>query len=140
MKIKLLNPECRPSYANEGDAGLDLRANIPDRMSLWPNMQATIGTGVIAAIPHGYFGLLLPRSGLGTKGIRLLNTAGVIDSKFRGEIMAKIENVGAHPISIEPHDRFVQLLIIPVQHVEIEEADELDETGRTNGFGDSGVK
>lgn len=140
MKIKRLNPNTPiPKYASEGDAGLDLCANLDAALTIYPNEKFTIGTGIACEIPKWHFGLLLPRSGLGTKyDVRLANTAGVIDSKYRNEIKAVIRNCGTEPLTLQPQERFVQLIVTPYLHVTIEDAEELEQTDRGEGFGSSG--
>ena len=138
MKIKLLNDTPTPTYAKPGDAGLDLVSSID--VTIYPNEVQKIGTGIKCAIPTGHVGLLLPRSGLGSRGMTLANTVGVIDSSYRGEIIAMCRNTGDDAIEIKKGDRFVQLLIMPVVQVEFEQVDELDETERgEGGFGHSGT-
>lgn len=141
MKIKRLNKNLPlPCYANDGDAGLDLCANLDEPLTIYPGEKFTIPTGIAVEIPQFHYGLLLPRSGLGTKfDIVLANTAGVIDSKYRGEIKAIVRNRGTEPYVLKPMERFVQLIIQPYLKVTIEDVEELEETDRgANGFGSSG--
>ena len=140
MKIKLVRNGIPPKYAKIGDAGLDLMAAIDKPIALYPGEQKRIGTGLCMEIPEGCVGLMLPRSGLGIRGLTLINTCGVIDSGYRGEVIAVCQNNGVDKIEIAPGDRFVQLLIMPFCRVPIEVVDELSDTTRgTGGFGHSGV-
>ena len=103
--------------------------------------QVQIDTGVIAEIPEGYVGLLIPRSSLGAKGLRLVNTIGVIDSDYRGEIMAIVENTSDVPFTIDRGERFVQLVVVPCPYMKVEEVElgNLSETERGDGgFGSTG--
>ena len=140
MKIKLVRNGIAPKYAKIGDAGLDLMAAIDKPIALYPGEQKRIGTGLCMEIPEGCVGLMLPRSGLGIRGLTLINTCGVIDSGYRGEVIAVCQNNGVDKIEIAPGDRFVQFLIMPFCRVPIEVVDELSDTTRgTGGFGHSGV-
>ena len=129
-----------PRYAKPGDAGLDLYAS--ETMVLQPQERGLVGTGIAIALPEGYAGFVQPRSGLAVKaGLSIVNTPGLIDSGYRGEIKVIAINTDPEtPISIERGDRIAQLVIQKVPSVEIVEVDELDETERSaGGFGSSGV-
>lgn len=134
-------PGFEPTYAHEGDAGADLRANIVRPVEIAPGVSEWIGTGVKVAIPTGYVGLLFPRSGLGCKhGICLANGTGVIDSGFRGEIRAKLLNLGGEPYTVYPRDRIAQLVVVPFLSVSFVRALELPDSERgTGGYGSTGV-
>jgi len=129
-----------PAYAYPGDAGLDLRA-----ASDWviaPGERALIPTRLQVAIPEGFAGFVLPRSGLAARaGLTLVNTPGLIDSHYRGEIVIIALNTDKHqPIRIAHGDRIAQLVILPVPLIALEEVEALDETERSEkGFGSSGV-
>lgn len=141
MKIKLLRNGIAPKYAKPGDAGLDLMAAIDKPIALYPGEQKRIGTGICAEIPEHHVGLLFPRSGLGIRGLTLINTVGIIDSSYRGELIAVCQNNGVDKIKLEPGDRFVQLIVMPFCRVAIEVVDELSDTDRgAGGFGHSGVQ
>ena len=141
LPIKRLDPTVElPSYAYEGDAGLDLRSN--EDVTLAPFERRLISTGLAIAIPEGYAGFVQPRSGLALKqGLSMANTPGLIDAHYRGEL--KICAINLDPkVSIEVHrgDRIAQLVIQKVPVVQLQEVDELDETDRgAGGFGSSGV-
>ena len=140
LKIQRINKELPlPQYAYPGDAGLDLSAAEP--VEIKPGERALIPTGIALAIPEGYAGFVQPRSGLALKqGLTIVNTPGLIDSHYRGELKIIALNTDKHnTIKIERRQRIAQLVIQPVPLVIIEECDTLDETERsTGGFGSSG--
>ena len=130
-----------PSYAHAGDAGMDLRST--ETVTLQPLERRLVSTGLAVAIPDGYAGLVLPRSGLALKkGLCVANAPGLIDAHYRGEL--KVIAINADPenaVTIEAGDRIAQLVIQRVPEVQIVEVDELDDTDRgTGGFGSSGVR
>lgn len=129
-----------PAYAHEGDAGLDLYAS-EDR-TLEPGERGLIGTGIAVAIPAGHAGFVQPRSGLAIKqGLSLVNTPGLIDSHYRGEIKLIAINLDpTTPIAIKRGAKLAQLVIQRVERMSLVEVDELDETMRgAGGFGSTGV-
>ncbi len=140
LKLKKLDEELpTPAYANPGDAGLDLYA--AKDVSLQPGQRAMIPTGIAIAIPQGYAGFVQPRSGLAAKqGFSIVNTPGLIDSGYRGEIgVIGLNTDTQNEIVIARGDRVAQLVIQEVPVVELLEVDELDETERSSGgFGSSG--
>lgn len=139
MRVKLDHPKCKPFKKHHYDAGFDLvNANV--EVKLGPFQSEVIHTGVYAEIPEGYVGMLHLRSSLGAAGAVLKNTVGIIDSHYRGEIMAMVFNGASDKqIIIEQYQRFAQLVIVPVFLPEIEVVDELTETQRgTGGFGSTG--
>ncbi|MDY2776893.1 MAG: dUTP diphosphatase [Collinsella sp.] len=142
VNIKRLDPSVElPSYAYEGDAGLDLRAN--GTFDIAPLTRALIPTGLAIAIPDGYAGFVQPRSGMALKrGLSIANTPGLIDAHYRGELKVIVVNLDAtEPIHIEKGERIAQLVIQQVPVVRLTEVDELDETDRgEGGFGSSGSK
>lgn len=131
-----------PIYAHEGDAGADLRASIEEPVTIQPGASEWVGTGVRVEIPHGHAGLQFPRSGLGCKhGICLANGTGVIDSGYRGEIKAKLLNLGTEPFTVKPGDRICQLVIVPYTKAKFWTVKELGESDRgTDGYGSTGVE
>lgn len=141
LPIKRLDPSVElPSYAYDGDAGLDLRSN--EDVTLEPFERRLVATGLAIAIPDGYAGFVQPRSGLALReGLSMANTPGLIDAHYRGELKVCAINLDPHkPIHIERGERIAQLVIQKVPLVELEEVDELDETDRgCGGFGSSGV-
>ncbi len=141
LLIKRLDPTVElPSYAYEGDAGLDLCANAD--ITLSPHERALIPTGLAVAIPEGYAGFVQPRSGLALRaGLSMANTPGLIDAHYRGELKVCAVNLDdKKDICIERGERIAQLVIQQVPFVSLVEVDELDETDRgAGGFGSSGV-
>ena len=128
-----------PTRAHDGDAGLDLYAC--ERAHLGPGERWSVGTGVAAEIPDGHAGLVLPRSGLAREhGISLVNSPGLIDSGYRGEIrVLLINNDPADIFRVAPGDRIAQLLIVPFAMAEPVEVEALAESVRGGGgFGSSG--
>jgi len=129
-----------PGYAHEGDAGLDLYA-AEDRI-LQPFERALIGTGVAVAIPDGHAGFVQPRSGLAIrKGLSFVNTPGLIDAHYRGEIKLVAVNLDpANPLEIARGEKIAQLVIQRVEHALLQEVADLDSTVRgEHGFGSTGV-
>lgn len=141
VPLKRLDPSVElPSYAYEGDAGLDLRSNID--IDLAPFERALIPTGLAIAIPDGFAGFVQPRSGLAIKrGFSIVNTPGLIDAHYRGELMIIGINLDSREsIHIARGERIAQLVIQEVPTVNLVEVEELDETDRgSGGFGSSGV-
>lgn len=141
LRLKKLDAELpTPKYANPGDAGLDLYS--AEDVTLKPGERAMIATGIAIAIEPGYAGFVQPRSGLAAKqGFSIVNTPGLIDSGYRGEIKVIGLNTDNHnDITINRGDRVAQLVIQEVPFVEILEVTELDETARSDGgFGSSGL-
>ena len=141
LPIKRLDPTVElPSYAYDGDAGLDLRSN--EDVTLAPFERRLVGTGLAIAIPEGYAGFVEPRSGLALReGLSMANTPGLIDAHYRGELKVCAINLDpSKSIHIERGERIAQLVIQQVPVVSPLEVDELDETDRgAGGFGSSGV-
>ena len=124
--------------AYSGDAGLDLSAC--DRIELGPGERALVPTGLAVAIPEGYAGYVQPRSGLAAKhGISIVNTPGLVDSGYRGELLVNLVNTDARePFVVEPGMRIAQLVILELPEVELVEVDELPDSERgVRGFGSS---
>jgi len=127
-----------PARAYDGDAGLDLAAS--ERVVLAPGERATVGTGLAIAIPEGHAGFVQPRSGLAAKsGITIVNTPGLVDSGYRGELKVILLNTDEHEaFVVEPGMRIAQLVVMPVPVVDPVEVDELPESERgVRGFGSS---
>lgn len=141
LPIKRLDPSVElPSYAYEGDAGLDLRSN--EDVTLAPLERRLVSTGLAVAIPDGYAGFVQPRSGLALReGLSMANTPGLIDAHYRGELKVCAVNLDAEkPVHIERGERIAQLVIQKVPAVCLREVSELDETDRgSGGFGSSGI-
>lgn len=129
-----------PRQAYDGDAGLDLAAC--EQVTLGPGERALVGTGLAVAIPEGYAGFVQPRSGLATRhGISIVNTPGLVDCGYRGELKVALINTDAREaFTVEPGMRIAQLVILPVPPVQLVEVDELPESERgVRGFGSSAV-
>jgi dUTP pyrophosphatase len=127
-----------PEQAYAGDAGLDLATC--ERIELGPGERAVVPTGLAVAIPEGYAGFVQPRSGLAARqGISVVNSPGLIDSGYRGEIRVVLLNTDTtHTFFAEPGDRVAQLVVLPIPGLEVVEVDELPETERgVRGFGSS---
>ena len=128
-----------PRYAKQGDAGADLYA--AEDVSLEPGARAAVPTGISVAIPEGYAGLVLPRSGRALKeGLGLANSPGLIDSGYRGEVKVVVVNLDASsPIDIRRGDKIAQLVIQEVERAEWDVVDDLPDSPRgEGGFGSSG--
>jgi dUTP pyrophosphatase len=129
-----------PTRAYDGDAGLDLAAC--ERVELGPGERATVGTGLAVAIPHGYAGFVQPRSGLASRhGITIVNTPGLVDSGYRGELKVILLNTDSRePFVVEPGMRIAQLVVMQVPGVDPVEVAALPESERgVRGFGSSAV-
>ena len=129
-----------PERAYAGDAGFDLAAC--ERVELEPGERATVGTGLAVAIPEGYAGFVQPRSGLAARhGITIVNTPGLVDSGYRGELRVILLNTDSREaFIIERGMRIAQLVVVPTPEFELLEVDELPESERgVRGFGSSAV-
>jgi dUTP pyrophosphatase len=129
-----------PERAYAGDAGLDLAAC--ERVELSPGARAIVGTGLAVAIPDGYAGFVQPRSGLAARhGITIVNTPGLVDSGYRGELRVILLNTDmAQTFVVERGMRIAQLVVVPTPEFELLEVDELPESERgVRGFGSSAV-
>jgi dUTP pyrophosphatase len=140
LAIKLLDPEIPvPRYQHPGDAGLDLPSRVD--LILEPGQRALVPTGLAVAIPPGYAGFVLPRSGLAIKhGITMVNAPGLIDSGYRGELSIILLNTDRiEPFTINRGDRIGQLVVQRVEEVNTIIVDDLDDTTRgSGGFGSTG--
>lgn len=141
VPLRALDPDLPlPTYAYAGDAGVDLRSTRDE--VLRPFERRLVPCGVALALPRGYAGFVLPRSGLAAKhGVSLVNAPGLIDSDYRGEVCAVLVNLDPHePFAIKRGDRIAQLVIMPVPPVSFEATADLSDTERgSGGFGSSGV-
>ena len=127
-----------PARAYEGDAGLDLSAC--ERVTLGPGERALVPTGLAVAIPEGFAGFVQPRSGLAAKhGISIVNTPGLVDSGYRGELLINLLNTDPREtFVVEPGMRIAQLVVVALPKVALVEVDELPESERgVRGFGSS---
>ena len=140
LLVKLLDERLPiPQYSHPGDAGLDLSSRID--VEIEPGERAMVPTGLAIAIPHGYAGLVLPRSGLSARhGIGLVNSPGLIDSGYRGEVAVLLINTDKRqPFRIKHGDRIAQLMIQKVEEVTVIPFDDLDDSHRGGGgFGSTG--
>jgi dUTP pyrophosphatase len=138
LRVKRITPGAKiPVYHHPGDAGMDLFA--AEEVSLAPGEVKAVPTGIKMAIPDGYVGLIWDKSGLSLQGVHRL--AGVVDAGYRGEVKIVMANLTKEPFVFKPGQKAAQMLIQPVQAVEIVEAGEadLDETSRgAGGFGSTG--
>jgi dUTP pyrophosphatase len=141
IKIKVLEEGLTvPRYAHPGDAGLDLPSRAD--MVLEPGQRAMVPTGIAVAIPAGFAGFVLPRSGLAARhGISLVNSPGLIDSGYRGEVSVVMINTDrSAPFQIQRGDRIAQLVIQKVEEVSVSQVQDLDDTSRgEGGFGSTGL-
>lgn len=138
MKYTLAPGATAPTRATEGAAGYDLTAKKP--ATLIPGERALVSTGVSLALPAGLAASVRPRSGLAANhGITVLNTPGLIDPDYRGEIKVILYNAGNEPFRVNRGERIAQLTFEPIITPELEQVDCLDETERgTGGFGSTG--
>ena len=141
VQLKMLDPEMpAPTYAQEGDAGADLRSTVD--LQLAPGERALIPTGVALALPAGYVGLVHPRSGLAARhGITVVNAPGTVDSGYRGEIKVCLLNTDTETsFSISRGDRIAQLVIQRYATADFVLTEELSESTRgAGGFGSTGT-
>ena len=141
INIKKLNPNAIiPTRGSEYAAGYDLYACSEIAIDIAPHSTVKVGTGLAVEIPHGYFGAIFARSGLATKrGLRPANCVGVCDEDYRGEYIVALHNDTDEFMSIEPHERIAQLIVMPYLSVEFNEVNELSDTERgSGGFGSTG--
>ena len=129
-----------PYYATEGAAGLDPHACLEEPLTIPVGERAVVPTGLAAAIPEGYVGIVAVRSSLGVRrGVTLPNSIGVIDSDYRGPLGVALCNLGEAAYTVFPGDRVAQLVVLPVARMEVQLVDELEETARGGGgFGSTG--
>ncbi len=129
-----------PMYATEGSAGMDLRANLENTITIQPFDRVLISTGLKIALPVGYEAQIRPRSGLALKkGITVLNTPGTIDADYRGDIGIILINLGKEAVKIEPGERIAQMIINKYETITWKEVDSLEKTERGDGgFGSTG--
>jgi len=142
LKIKKLNDHATiPTRGSDGAAGLDLYACLDAPITLEPRGLYKIPTGIAIALPDkNTVALVFARSGLGVKhGISLSNAVGVIDSDYRGEIMVGLCNLSDDSYTLQPNERFAQLVVMPVLGMEVVQTDDLGDTSRgEGGFGSTG--
>ena len=142
MKVKIVNHSrfALPEYQTPLSAGLDIRANIEESVTLGPLERAMIPTGLFVELPEGYEMQIRPRSGLAAKhGITVLNSPGTIDADYRGEIKVILVNLSNNPFTIEAGKRIAQMIVARYEQVEWQAVEELGATERgAGGFGSTG--
>lgn len=142
MKVKIINRShhALPSYATPLSAGMDLRANLTEPLTVAPMQRVLVPTGLFIALPEGTEAQVRPRSGLAIKhGITVLNAPGTIDADYRGEVCVILINLSTEPFVINDGERIAQMVIARHEQAEWVSVDALDETERgAGGFGHSG--
>ena len=144
LKVKIINRgrQPLPTYATALSAGMDLRANIDEDITLLPMQRQLVPTGLYIALPEGYEAQIRPRSGLALKhGITVLNTPGTVDADYRGEIMVLLVNFSNEPFVVKDGERIAQMMVAKHEQVSFELTETLDETERgAGGYGHTGLK
>lgn len=144
MNVKIINKSQHelPAYETGSSAGMDLRANITEAVTLKPLERAIIKTGLYIELPVGYEAQVRPRSGLAAKkGITVLNSPGTIDADYRGEIGVILVNLSNEEFTVQNGERVAQMVISRHEHITWKEVDTLEETSRgAGGFGSTGVQ
>ena len=144
LKVKIINRgrQPLPTYATALSAGMDLRANIDEDITLLPMQRQLVPTGLYIALPEGYEAQIRPRSGLALKhGITVLNTPGTVDADYRGEIMVLLVNFSDEPFVVKDGERIAQMIVAKHEQVSFELTETLDETERgAGGYGHTGLK
>lgn len=141
MRIKVDNPKYMPEVKTDFSAGADLKVKAEGKIVIKPGESTQMHTGVYMEIPKGYVGLLFIRSSFGKRGLMLKNSVGVIDSDYRGEVIAQVINLSDEDIVLEEGERFTQVVVVPCLSLKdnLEIVDELEETERgEGGFGSTG--
>jgi len=143
MTIRIINKSKHqtPGYETSASAGMDLRANLTESITLKPLERAIVKTGLYIALPEGFEAQIRPRSGLAAKfGITVLNAPGTIDADYRGEIGVILVNLSNDNFTINDGDRVAQMIIAAYVHTKWEEVNVLDDTKRgSGGFGSTGI-
>ena len=144
MKIQIINKSKHqlPAYETALSAGMDIRANISEPITLKPLARCLVPTGLYIALPEGYEAQIRPRSGLAIKkGVTVLNSPGTIDADYRGEVCIILVNLSADEFVIEDGERVAQMIIASHKQAQWEQVEVLDETERgAGGFGHTGKK
>ncbi|MGG5576768.1 dUTP diphosphatase [Myroides sp. C15-4] len=144
ISVKIINKSAHalPHYETSQSAGMDLRANLSEPITLNSLERAIVPTGLFIELPDGYEAQIRPRSGLAAKkGITLLNSPGTIDADYRGEIGIILVNLSHEPFVIENGERIAQMVIAKYEQIQWESAAVLSETERgAGGFGSTGTK
>lgn len=144
MQVKVINRSSNPlpAYSTLLSAGMDVRAELSQSITLEPMQRVIVPTGLYFEIPSGYEIQVRPRSGLAAKhGITVLNSPGTIDADYRGELKVILVNLSSEPFVIENGERIAQIVLAAHAHIEWEEASALSDSERgEGGFGSTGVK
>lgn len=144
MQVKVINRSTNPlpAYSTLLSAGMDVRAELSESITLEPMQRVIVPTGLYFEIPAGYEIQVRPRSGLAAKhGITVLNSPGTIDADYRGELKVILVNLSSEPFVIESGERIAQIVLAAHAHIEWEETSELSDSERgEGGFGSTGVK
>ncbi|MGY8823430.1 MAG: dUTP diphosphatase [Candidatus Latescibacterota bacterium] len=142
VRVVRKGDEPLPAYETAQSAGMDLRADLEEVISLAPGQRALVPTGLFIEIPEGYEAQVRPRSGLALKrGLTVLNSPGTIDADYRGEVGVILVNLSQEEQRIEKGERVAQLLFAPVARAELVEVEALGETERgSGGFGSTGKR
>lgn len=142
IRVNIVNRSANelPAYATAGSAGMDIRADLEETITLTSLERMLIPTGLFIELPAGYEAQVRPRSGLSLKqGITCLNSPGTVDSDYRGELKVILVNLSKDPQQIHPGDRIAQMVISKVEHAELILVQQLNETIRgEGGFGHTG--
>lgn len=142
MKVKIVNQSAypAPSYATELSAGMDLKANITEPVTIESLERAIVPTGLFIELPEGYEAQVRPRSGLAAKfGVTVANAPGTIDADYRGEVKVILVNLSKEKFVVNPGERIAQMVIAKYEKIQWQEVDQLGETERgAGGFGSTG--
>lgn len=144
MRVKIVNRSefQLPAYATELSAGMDLKANIAEPVTIGSLERTMVPTGLFMELPEGYEAQIRPRSGLAAKfGVTVANAPGTIDADYRGEIKVILVNLSKEPFTINPGERIAQMVIARYEKIEWEPVGELSDSERgAGGFGSTGTK
>ncbi len=144
LQVKIINRSANPlpEYATKGSSGMDIKANLPEAVSISPQERMLIPTGLFLEIPEGYEAQIRTRSGMALKhGLACLNSPGTIDADYRGEIKIILVNLSAENQIIHPGDRIAQMVFAKVEMIQWLESESISETSRgEGGFGHTGKK
>ncbi len=142
LNVRIVNKSKHPlpAYATPLSAGMDLRANLSEPLTLAPMQRCLVPTGLYVALPAGFEAQIRPRSGLALKkGVTVLNSPGTVDADYRGELCVILVNLSAEPFVVEDGERIAQMVIARHEQATWQEVEALDETERgTGGFGHTG--
>ena len=144
IQVNIVNKSSNPlpAYATSGSAGMDIRANLEESVTLQPLERSLIPTGLYIELPEGYEAQIRPRSGMAIKqGITCLNSPGTVDADYRGELKVILINLSNTTQVINHGDRIAQMIIAKIEKAELVQVEELNESVRgEGGFGHTGIK